>query len=619
MQEASVTHATRKAQALAAEQALARMLRESQEGASGLLPVLADKSSDAIFVVDNDRNIVLFNPRAEEITGFSRDEVLGQHCLAGFRCTRCLEACRVFKRESIDDVEVDLYRKDGGLVRVRKTAAVVRDRAGHPLGAVEIFRAVSDESTDGGVTEDPRSAQWRTVGSVMAALGRGMVLLGHDFRVNRISDTLAELLDRPVETLEGRDASELLGEELFAPASAFRAALARGERREGWRAVITRPSGTQVRLSVTGTPAPEGGPCEAGGGGYLVVVRSEETPAGLETASSGPVVFESMVARSPQMRRVFSLIDHLRDSDATVLVTGESGTGKELVAKAIHSRSTRAKEPFVVVNCGALPADLLESELFGHVRGAFTGAVRDKAGRAEVAGEGTLFLDEIGDLPLPLQVKLLRLLQERTFERVGETQVRRFRARVISATHQDLATLTEQKRFREDLYYRLNVVPIVLSPLRERREDIDLLITHLLDKIGRRRARAQRLSPAAMRALLAYDWPGNVRQLENALEYATAVCDGQTIHAEDLPSELYRSRESQRQDLASPGGDNVQPGDRRQSGKEPDLPLGAYPSAEQILRALDQTRHRRTAAAELLGVSRTTLWRRMKQLGLAGR
>jgi transcriptional regulator with PAS, ATPase and Fis domain len=345
------------------------------------------------------------------------------------------------------------------------------------------------------------------------------------------------------------------------------------------------------------------------------------------------VEFEGMVARSPAMQRVFSLIEQLADNDASVLITGESGTGKELVARAVHARSSRANRPFVAVNCGALPADLLESELFGHVRGSFTGAVRDKAGRFEVAQDGTVFLDEIGDMPLPLQVKLLRVLQERTFERVGETQPRPFRARIVTATNQDLVGLVADKRFRQDLFYRLNVVPIALPPLRARREDLDALIRHLLEKIGQRRSRARQLSPAAMRALLSYDWPGNVRQLENALEYATAVCEGQTIHREDLPAEIIAASEARQPARTRPepapaelgqaateaGADGAKPDEPESVPSTPATaraPLGRYPTAADIVDALRQSRHRRGAAAKLLGVSRTTLWRRMREEGL---
>jgi transcriptional regulator with PAS, ATPase and Fis domain len=300
------------------------------------------------------------------------------------------------------------------------------------------------------------------------------------------------------------------------------------------------------------------------------------------------------------MGRIFRLIEDLQHSDATVLLTGESGTGKELVARAIHDRSPRRNGPFVAVNCGALPGELLESELFGHVRGAFTGAVRDRAGRFEIAQGGTLFLDEVGDLPLPLQVKLLRVLQERSFERVGESRTRQTDARIIAATNLDLRRAVAVGRFREDLYYRLRVVPIEIPPLRDRREDVEPLARVLLSRVGGRQGRALRFSPESLRALLGYMWPGNVRELENALEYAVAVCKGQTILPEDLPAEVIGADVS-RDKMATPGMESA-----------------ISQEAERLRAVLEEHRWRRSEAARALGVSRTTLWRMIRETGIEG-
>jgi transcriptional regulator with PAS, ATPase and Fis domain len=311
-------------------------------------------------------------------------------------------------------------------------------------------------------------------------------------------------------------------------------------------------------------------------------------------------MFSGMVGRSASMRRIFDLVLSLAESDATVLLTGESGTGKELVARALHQNSPRHGHPFVAVNCGALPGELLESELFGHVRGAFTGAVRDRQGRFELARGGTLFLDEVADLTLPLQVKLLRVLQERTFERVGESSSRHSDARIIAATNRDLQRDIRDGRFRDDLYYRLRVVPINIAPLRERREDIEALALHLLARVSDRQGRSQILAPDALRALLEYTWPGNAREMENALEYAVAVCRGQTIHAADLPAEV---REPQRP-APAPFEDPA-----RNGREDPD-------ERERLTEALQAHRWNRVDAATALGISRTTLWRRMRELGL---
>jgi DNA-binding NtrC family response regulator len=339
---------------------------------------------------------------------------------------------------------------------------------------------------------------------------------------------------------------------------------------------------------------------------FVVVLRPAE-----EDQNMAGSPFPGLIGRSAGMERIFRLIENLEDSEATVLLTGESGTGKEVVARAIHNHSTRRDGPLVAVNCGALPGELLESELFGHVRGAFTGAVRDRGGRFEAAAGGTLFLDEVADLPLHLQVKLLRVLQERTYERVGESRTRRTDARIIAATNVDLRRAVQEGRFREDLYYRLRVVPIEIPPLRTRREDVGPLATFLLARVGARQGRALRLSPQVLRLLLEHDWPGNIRELENVLEFAVAVCKGQTILPEDLPPEM--------------SSGNVE----SHSLHEPALPAAPEPGSNvayrnpvgeidgaRIREALEACQWRRHKAAAALGISRTTLWRRMRDLGL---
>jgi transcriptional regulator with GAF, ATPase, and Fis domain len=264
----------------------------------------------------------------------------------------------------------------------------------------------------------------------------------------------------------------------------------------------------------------------------------------------------------------------------------------------------------------------MESELFGHVRGAFTGAIRDKPGRFEIADGGTLFLDEIGDLALPLQAKLLRALQEHEFERVGDTRTRKVDVRVVAATGVDLGKAVSLREFREDLYYRLRVVPIEIPPLRERREDLDLLIRHFLGTIGRTRGRALRLAPSSMRALLAYSWPGNVRELENALEYATTVCEGQTIHVGDLPAEIGLVTGFQNGHLEPSTGPVLGEPDQGPDGVPHPTSQGLRFSAEEadelarIRSALEKAQYRREDAASLLGMSRTTLWRKMKEYRL---
>jgi len=525
---------------------VAKALLRSSQGTLGCpVETFAEMSSEGVFVVDTDRTILLYNRRAEELTGISASEVLGKPCVAGFRCAKCFEGCHVFGGGMLAE-GVEIFRKDGRALRVRKAGTVLRDPAGEIIGAMELFSEVGNTvAATGAATGDLR---WSGVDTALAALGRAALLVDREMRLQRASKGIREFLGQGAESLIGRPLDEVLGPDLFERKSAFRLAMEADERPEGWRVSAAGADGRPATFLMSGAKIAS----ECGGDEFIVVLRPDRSRAPEKSASlpeppgtralkaGGLPGFAGMIGASPSMLRVFQLIEHLQASDATVLITGESGTGKELVAQAIHANSPRALRPFVAINCAALPSELLETELFGHVRGAFTGAVRDKVGRFEVAGDGTLFLDEIGDLPLPLQVKLLRVLQERVYERVGDTAPRLFRARVIAATHQDLTAAVAARRFREDLFYRLNVVGLHLPPLRERKEDLELLVTHLLDKFGRQHKRSLILSEAALRALLNQDWPGNVRQLENALEFATTVCRGTTIHVGDLPPEVTR-------------------------------------------------------------------------------
>jgi DNA-binding NtrC family response regulator len=309
---------------------------------------------------------------------------------------------------------------------------------------------------------------------------------------------------------------------------------------------------------------------------------------------------EGMVGRSPAMRNVFDAIRSVAPTETTVLVTGETGTGKELVARAVHQMSDRNARPFIPVNCSSLAEGVLESELFGHVRGAFTGATRDKQGLFVAADHGTIFLDEIGDMGLRLQQGLLRVLQEQEVTPVGATRPREVDVRVVAATHRDLQRETETGRFREDLFYRLNVFHIDLPPLRERRGDIPLLIEAALQRLRRRSQGEQRLtcSPFAIRLLRAYGWPGNVRELISVLESASIRASGNRIEAQHLP-ETVRSCSSDQPVQERPR--------YRTRSAEAD-------EREAILAALREARGVRTQAAQLLGMSRTTLWRKMQQL-----
>ncbi len=311
--------------------------------------------------------------------------------------------------------------------------------------------------------------------------------------------------------------------------------------------------------------------------------------------------FAGIVGRDPKMLDIYEIIKDLADTRVPVLIQGESGTGKELVAAAIHDHGPRAGKRFVPVNCAALPEGLLESELFGHVKGAFTGALRNKRGRFELASDGTLFLDEVADLSRPMQAKLLRVLQEGTFERVGDEKTQKSNARIISAANRDLKGQVAAGAFRDDLYYRLKVVPIYLPPLRERKTDIPLLVDHFLERLAREGQNNKGISREAVAVMMAYEWPGNVRELNSAVSYAVIRSRGKTIQSEHLPEEL-RSMEAP--DLPDPPAGlaaNIAPAARK-----------TKLDAEAVARALEQTNGNKVKAAKLLGVGRATLYRFLK-------
>jgi len=314
----------------------------------------------------------------------------------------------------------------------------------------------------------------------------------------------------------------------------------------------------------------------------------------LEDEIRGEMDFEGIVGQSSALRHVLQLVETVAPSDSTVLLLGETGTGKELIARAIHDRSRRKDRTFVKLNCAAIPTGLLESELFGHERGAFTGAITQRVGRLELADQGTLFLDEVGDIPIEIQPKLLRALQEREFERLGSTRTKKVDVRLVAATNRDLEKMIENREFRSDLYYRLNVFPIRIPPLRERPEDIPLLVRYFAQKYGRRMEKRIESVPAAgMKKLASWHWPGNIRELENFIERSVILTHGSALQV--AVGELTN-------------GKVVPPSGTRASGER-----------DEILRILKTTNGRvagAEGAAARMGLKRTTLISRMKKLGI---
>jgi DNA-binding NtrC family response regulator len=333
-------------------------------------------------------------------------------------------------------------------------------------------------------------------------------------------------------------------------------------------------------------------------------------------ATARDLVLQPILGASARMQRLLRLIARVAPTDSTVLILGESGTGKELVARSLHVLSRRAQRPFVPVNVGALPESLMESELFGYVKGAFTGASVDRTGLVEEADRGTLFLDEIGDMPLSTQVKLLRTLENNEVRRLGENAPRLVDVRIVAATNRDLRGAVADGRFRADLFYRLNVVQIELPPLRDRREDIGLLASFFLERAARRQHRqGLRFAPEAMALLERYDWPGNVRELENAVAHAVAISERDVLGAAELPSEVRSPRLLPRVAAARGGAARESAAPQAEAGDRDTLSLDEV-TREHVLRVLEMHRGNSTTASKQLGVSRTTLWRMLKRWGV---
>jgi two-component system response regulator HydG len=441
--------------------------------------------NDGLMVVSPDGTVLMVNRAFENMTGYSREELLGYSC-ARLHCDTCATArsegrekwCDLFDQETATRKPCHFMRKDGTYVLALKNAAILRDEEGRVLGAVETLTDISELSQ---------------------------------------RDETIQQLSRLVD--------------------------AAGD-------------------------------------------------------------FHGLVGRSPRMWQVFELTRKAAQSEAPVIILGESGTGKELVAHAIHSLGPRREGPFIACNCAALNEALLESELFGHVKGAFTGAYSHRQGRFELAHQGDLFLDEIGDLPSSIQVKLLRVLETKQFERVGDSRPLKADVRIITATHRDLEALVAAGKFRQDLFFRINVIPISLPPLRERLEDVPLLVEHFLKTISRRRDKnLAGLSREAMDILLAYPWPGNVRELKGVLEYAAVVAEGDIITSAHLPPQLLKGPKAM---APPPAGEAA-----RETAA---APVEADKTA--LLRALQQTGGNQSKAAALLGISRVTLWHRLKRYGI---
>jgi PAS domain S-box-containing protein len=428
--------------------------------------------------------------------------------------------------------------------------------------------------------------------AILDSIADGVFTVDLDWRVTFFNRAAERIIGVPREEAVGRPCWEVFRADICEEACALRQTMESGQTVVNRAVYVLRGDGRRLPISIsTALLRDDSGNVIGGAETFRDLSLVEE----LRKEIAGTYTFSDIISKNHKMRQTLAIMPEVAASESTVLITGESGTGKELVARAIHSLSSRKDEAFVAVNCGALPDTLLESELFGHVRGAFTDAKSDRKGRFAQAQGGTIFLDEIGDVSPTLQVRLLRVLQEREYEPVGASAPQKADVRIVCATNRDLEVLVEEGKFRQDLYYRVNVVRVVLPPLRERRDDIPLLVDHFIAHFNALRGKdIVGVSRDVMSCFMRHDWPGNVRELENTIEHAFVLCPGGIIELSHTPEPLCREGVGR--------------------------PVSGTTLAEieraAIYDALERNGWKRLATAEELGIDKTTLWRKLKRLGI---
>lgn len=431
-------------------------------------------------------------------------------------------------------------------------------------------------------------------GDILDSIAEGLFTVDKNFKIN--------YFNRAAERITGHDRTETLGrfcKHIFRSKRCFSqcpiaSVLETGENIYDYETTIIHKNGTKIPIKLNSSVLrnEDGEPI-----GGVISFRDMSDLELIRSKLSKLAQFHGAVGHSKTMQEIFHLVEEIADSDATVLIQGASGTGKEVIANAIQATSRRGNEPFIKVNCSVFSPQLLASELFGHVKGAFTGAIKDRAGRFEMAHKGTLFLDEVAEMPLQMQLQLLRVLQEGTFERVGESVTRKVDVRVIAATNKDLKTALNEGNFREDLFYRLNVIPITIPLLNERPDDVPYLVKHFIEKFNLiYKKEIQDVEDQALDLLIRYSWPGNIRELENAIEYAFARTNNHhIITAAKLPAEIRDKVSVDRLETE----DSV-----------------INSEALQLMKLLEKHQWNRSKVAQELGIGRSTLWRKLKALQL---
>ena len=543
-----------------------------------------DSASDVIAIKDSEGRYVVVNQANASLFGMQPNQLIG-------RTPAELYDAEVARIISTHDEEVIADRKHG-----RYTERFVIDDREYYLDVTR-FPLVDYRGTVDGVCLIGREVTHRFFPLIFDSISHAIFTTDAEGTITSFNRAAEELTGYRRDEVIGRACSAIFRSDRCERSCPLKASIHPGERAHHEEATIITKSGQPLPISVSTAALVEEGERIIGG---VEMFRDLRLVTELRKQVEKSYVFEDIVSKSHHMKRLFETLPLIAGSQSTVLIEGESGTGKELIARAIHNLGPRRDGPFVAISCAAVPDTLIESELFGYKKGAFTDAKEDKPGRFALAEGGTLLLDEIGDLSKQMQVKLLRVLQERQYEPLGSTETVNANVRVIASTNRNLAQDVTSRRFRQDLYYRLNVVRLELPPLRTRKEDIPLLIQHFINRFNTLQGRRiTGCSERVLSALMRYPFPGNIRELENAIEHAFVVCIDTTIQLDDLPQHIlgYLAEEGQRTAVANPPLEDAE--------------------MQAIISCLERNDYNRTRTAAELGISRNTLWRKMKRYGIS--
>ena len=534
--------------------------------------------ADGIIITDEHLKIINFNQAILRITGFSPDELMGKNI------KEILPYFKKVENKVIPAVETEMKTWEGMTIKVLVSVNPVKSPEGKTNQHLFVIRNIFEYLFLLKQLIQERNFKEAILESILD----GVFTVDSQFRITSFNKAAENITGYKKEEVLGKNCSEVM-KSPDADACPLKKTLETGENVSNYEMEIITKNGKRIPVSVnTAILYDEKG--EVIGG--VETFRDMSEIVRLRNEVRHRFSFGNIIGKSDCMQIIYDKLEVISVTDSNVLIEGETGTGKDLIARTIHYNSMRKDKPFVKINCAAIPENLLESELFGYKKGAFTGAVMDKMGKFEAADGGTIFLDEIGDMPLSLQAKILRVIEEKEFERLGEVKSRKVDVRVIAATNRPLKELVEQGKFRMDLYYRLNVVRIKLPALRERAEDIPLLLDHFIEVFNKKfNKRVKGVEQRVMDFLLDYSWPGNVRELENVIEHAMIHARGDLIRFDNLPDYLFEEGESGAVSLVDV-------------------------EREHILRVLKSVNNNRTRASKILGISRSTLWRKLKELNI---